>query len=121
MKLLVDMNLPPSWVEVFKKEGWQAVHWSAVGDPDATDRAILDWARAHGYLVFTHDLDHGTILALTRAVGPSLVQIRTQDIMPETLGPRLVQTLKHFEPLLAKGALITVDETRSRVRILPIK
>ncbi len=36
MKLLVDMNLSPQWVEVFERHGWQAVHWSTVGDPQAS-------------------------------------------------------------------------------------
>ncbi len=68
MKLLIDMNLSPDWSEVFIKQGWQAVHWSAVGDLRATDQAIMDWARTNGYVVFTHDLDFGTLLALTHGV-----------------------------------------------------
>jgi len=43
MKLLIDMNLSPDWVAVFEKQGWQALHWSAVGDPRATDRVIMEW------------------------------------------------------------------------------
>jgi len=121
MKFLVDMNLSPSWVEVFTKEGWEAVHWSAVGQAAATDQVIMDWARENGHIVYTHDLDHGTILALTKAVGPSLIQVRTQDVMPETLGRRLVEVVRKYESLLETGALVTVDETKSRVRVLPIK
>jgi len=25
IKILIDMNLPPKWVDVFDAEGWQAV------------------------------------------------------------------------------------------------
>ncbi len=60
MKLLIDMNLSPAWVEVFEQQGWQAFHWSTVGDPRATDKFIMGWARENGYVVFTHDLDFGT-------------------------------------------------------------
>jgi predicted nuclease of predicted toxin-antitoxin system len=42
MKLLIDMNLSPNWVGVFKRNNWEALHWSTVGDPRATDRAIMD-------------------------------------------------------------------------------
>ncbi len=86
MKLLIDMNLSPDWVEVFRRNGWEALHWSMVGDPRATDRAIMEWARANGYVVFTHDLDFGALLAVTQLNGPSVIQVRTQDIMPR---PRL--------------------------------
>jgi len=40
MKLLIDMNLSPGWVEVFKQQGLEALHWSAVGDPRAPDPII---------------------------------------------------------------------------------
>lgn len=81
----------------------------------------MDWARANGYVVFTHDLDFGTLLATTRVQGPSVIQVRTQDIMPPSLGSRLVQILRQYEAVLEKGALVTVDEARSRVRILPFE
>jgi len=119
MKLLIDMNLSPDWVKVFERQGWQALHWSTVGDPGATDSVIMEWARANGYMVFTHDLDFGTLLATTRAQGPRVIQVPTQDIMPQGLGSRMVQILHQCESMLEKGALITVDETTARVRILP--
>ncbi len=40
--------------------------------------------------------------------------------MPSGLSVRLLQLLKLYETTLESGALITVDEIRSRVRILPI-
>ena len=52
-KLLVDMNLSPEWIPALEKHGWQAMHWSDVGDPRASDRDIMDWAVAHQYVVFT--------------------------------------------------------------------
>jgi predicted nuclease of predicted toxin-antitoxin system len=115
------MNLSPDWAAVFEKQGWEALHWLAVGDPRATDSAIMEWARANGYVVFTHDLDFGTLLAITRAQGPSVIQVRTQDIMPQSLGGRLVQILRQYETMLEMGALVTVDEAKSRVRILPFQ
>jgi predicted nuclease of predicted toxin-antitoxin system len=120
VKLLIDMNLSPSWVEVLEQQGWETAHWSTIGDPRAPDEVIMDWARDNGYVVFTHDLDFGTLLAATRAQGPSVIQVRTQDIMPRSLGGRLVRLLQEYEPTLESGALITVDEIRSRIRILPI-
>jgi predicted nuclease of predicted toxin-antitoxin system len=41
MKLIVDMNLSPNWVGPFQKSEWEAVHWSAVGQPTARDSEIM--------------------------------------------------------------------------------
>jgi len=67
MKCLVDMNLPPALCPILEAEGWDTVHWSAVGDPRETDTRIMAWAERHDRVVLTHDLDFGAILAATRA------------------------------------------------------
>ncbi len=71
LKFLVDMNLSPQWVPVLRKHGWQAVHWSTVGDPGASDKEIMDWARSNQHVVFTHDLDFGTMPALSHGRHPA--------------------------------------------------
>ena len=78
----------------------------------------MEWAVANDYVVFTHDLDFGALLAVTRAQGPSVIQIRTQDVMGHSLKDRLVQLLGEYELTLESRALITVDDLRFRVRIL---
>jgi predicted nuclease of predicted toxin-antitoxin system len=120
MKLLVDMNLSPVWCDALKRNGWEAVHWSEVGDPRGADSEIMDWARAHQCVVFTHDLDFGAMLAATRAQGASVVQIRAQDVSVAHLEAMAVATLRRFQSELEAGALIVVDESRARVRILPL-
>ncbi|MFC1713687.1 DUF5615 family PIN-like protein [Candidatus Poribacteria bacterium] len=120
MKLLLDMNLSPHLADIFIEQGWQTLHWSAVGDPGADDSSIMEWARDNGYTVFTHDLDFGTLLAFTHAQGPSVIQVRTQNILSQDFYVRLMQTLRKYEPALEKGALMVIDETKSRVRLLPL-
>ncbi len=120
VKVLVDMNLSPEWAPVLQRQGWSAVHWSTVGDPRAADRTIMDWAAANGYIVFTHDLDFGTTLALTHATGPSVLQVRGQDVLPDHLEGVVIAALRQQDSDLASGALVVVDESRSRVRVLPI-
>ncbi len=80
----------------------------------------MDWARANDYVVFTHDLDFGAILAVTRTEGPSVLQVRAQNVLPEHLGEVVIAALRQFAQQLEVGALITVDEGTSRARILPI-
>ncbi len=119
MKIVIDMNLSPEWVDVLTHPGIVATHWSAVGDPRAADTVIMEWARSNGHIVFTHDLDFGTLLALTQAESPSVIQVRTQDVSPTHLETMVVTALRQYETQLAIGALIVLDETKARVRILP--
>jgi predicted nuclease of predicted toxin-antitoxin system len=72
-------------VQVLERHGWSAIHWSTVGDPRANDRTIMDWASANDDVVFTHDLDFGTMLALTHSAGPSALQVRADDVLPDHL------------------------------------
>ncbi len=121
MKLLVDMNLSPDWVAVLKQAGWEAIHWSKVGNPRAADSEIMAWAKQNSHIVFTHDLDFGSLLALTQAEGPSVIQVRTQDVTPSAIGKLVADALHQFQPDLEKGALIVLDEARARARVLPLK
>jgi predicted nuclease of predicted toxin-antitoxin system len=121
LRILIDMNLSPMWTEVLERRGWQAVHWSTVGDPRASDGVIMQWAQENGYIVFTHDLDFGAILAATQARGPSVIQLRAQDILGERLQVIVCTALELYQLQLEAGALIVVDEARSRVRILPLR
>lgn len=120
MKILIDMNLSPDWVGVFARHGIAAVHWSTVGNPRAEDSVLMSWARANDYVVFTHDLDFGAMLALTQAESPSVIQVRTQDVTPAHLEKAVIDILRKNESLLEAKALIVIDEGRSRVRILPL-
>jgi predicted nuclease of predicted toxin-antitoxin system len=121
VKVVIDMNLSPEWEAVLRRHGIQAVHWSTVGKPQATDAEIMVWARATGHTVFTHDLGFGALLAAAAARGPSVIQVRTQDVTPGCLETVLVTALQAHRAALENGALVTVDEARSRVRILPLE
>lgn len=65
MTIVLDMNLPPSWVEFLSRHGIEAVHWTDVGDIRASDADIMRWAVENEHVVFTHDLDFSTLLAVT--------------------------------------------------------
>ena len=121
MKLLLDMNLPPSWVGFLEREGFEAVHWSSVGELTATDVAIMTWARTSGYVVFTHDLDFSALLAVTQATGPSVIQLRTHDVLPDAIGDDVARVLRAHAAALEQGAIVSIDKLTSRVRVLPIR
>jgi predicted nuclease of predicted toxin-antitoxin system len=119
-RLLVDMNLSTEWIPLLTAAGHDAVHWSEVGDPRAPDTDLMQWATTHGYAVFTHDLDFGTMLALTGARGPSVVQVRCLNVLPEAIGHLVLSVLKPYSAEIEQGALVVADERRERVRILPL-
>jgi len=120
VQLVIDMNLSPEWVAEFAKHGWSASHWSTFGDPRANDTEIMAWACDNNHVVFTHDLDFGTTLALTHATGPSVLQVRGQNVLPEDIGRLVIAALHQYDSVLAIGALVVVEVKKSRVRVLPL-
>lgn len=120
VQLVVDMNLSVEWVTEFTQHGWSAVHWSTVGDPRADDSVIMAWALTNDHVVFTCDLDFGTMLALTHATGPSVLQVRGQKVLPEDIGPVVIAALRQHDAALAAKALVVVEVKKSRVRVLPL-
>lgn len=94
MKLVLDMNLSPSWVGFLRHEGFEAVHRGTVGDPKASDATIMEWARRGSYVVFTHDLDFSALLAAREARGPSVLQVRTHDVLPDAIGNDIIRVLR---------------------------
>jgi len=76
MRILVEMNLSPPWVDLLADAGIESVHWSSVGETTASDSFIMAFAKGAGYVVLTHDLDFGSILAATHGDKPSVIQIR---------------------------------------------
>ncbi len=120
MKLIVDMNLSPRWVKVLFDAGIEAAHWSALGANNAPDSEIMAYASANDYVVLTHDLDFGAILAITHGEKPSVVQIRAEDVNPDVIGKQVIIGLRQMTSELEEGALLTVDPNRTRLRLLPL-
>jgi len=121
MKLLVDMNLSPRWVPLVNNTGLQAKHWSEVGKPDASDLEIFRYAASNDYVILTHDLDFGAILAVSRGKKPSVVQIRSGDVSPENVAAQTVEALLLMQAELEAGALLTIEADRTRLRLLPFR
>lgn len=120
MKVLVDMNLSPRWIDALAQSGIASSHWSSVGRHDAPDREIMAYARAQDCVVLTHDLDFGAILAATQVSKPSVVQVRADDTRPEAIGQAVVDALREMAAELRDGALVVVEPGRARLRVLPL-
>ena len=115
------MNLSPLWVKTFTAEGWKARHWVDVGSPSAPDSEIVEWAVANGYIVFTHDLDFAAMLATQGLKSPSVIQLRTQEVLPDKIGTLVNNSIRRFESELDAGAVVSIDLLSVRARLLPLR
>jgi predicted nuclease of predicted toxin-antitoxin system len=120
MRLLIDMNLSPSWEAALNDAGHEAIHWSRIGAPNASDRQLMDWAAANDHVVMTADLDFSAILSALRTTKPSVIQIRSDLLTPEAVGAKVLETLRILAADLEGGALVSIDADRARLRILPL-
>jgi predicted nuclease of predicted toxin-antitoxin system len=114
------MNLSLAWLPILQEAGHEVVHWSACGSVDAPDVEIMRYAKDQGFVILTHDLDFGTLLASRPDTAPSVIQLRSDDLTPAIAGDIVLRTLVLARMELARGAIVTVDVKRVRLRILPI-
>ena len=120
VRILVDMNLSPHWCGVLRAAGHDALHWSSIGPPGAPDDVVMEWALRGGFCVFTHDLDFGAILWATGARGPSVIQLRGNDTLPQASAAAVLDAIDRFRHELATGAILVIDGAKARARVLPI-
>ncbi len=122
MRFITDMNLTHRWVSALETAGHEAVHWSAVGHASASDADICDYARNHGFVLVTSDLDFPRILAHTLQGKPSVILLRGEPLTPEARCKPLVQAIAQCSTELEAGAILTIDwSDRPRARLLPLK
>ena len=88
--------------------GHEALHWSAAGDPEASDAEICSFARANGCIVLTNDLDFPQILAHTRQ-RQGVVLLRGEPLTPEVRSVALLKTLQDCATELMQGAIVSLD------------
>lgn len=97
------------------------MHVADLGLQGATDDEVLARADAEGRIVVTADTDFGTLLALTGAPGPSVVLLRRPGRRSVERARAILLVLTLVDEQLNRGAVVTVEQTRLRVRKLPIK
>jgi predicted nuclease of predicted toxin-antitoxin system len=121
-RLLIEMNLTIRWVQQLFEAGHEAVHWSTIGKPTASDTEICIYGRERGYIILTNDLDFPQILAHTRESGPSVVLLRGEPLVPELRCAPLVQAIANCAAELAQGAIVSLDwSAEPRAGVLPLR
>jgi predicted nuclease of predicted toxin-antitoxin system len=120
VRFLADMGVSASTVRALRQRGHEAVHAGEIGLDRETDQAILQRAREEGRTVLTFDLDFGDLLAAGGQALPSVIVFRLQDETPASVTPRLMRVISERQAELSVGAIIVVEESRYRLRRLPI-
>jgi len=120
MKFLADMGISQSSVNWLRQNGYDVIHLREEGLQRTTDAEIVKKATKERRVILTCDLDFGDLMATSAEICPSIIVFRLQNERSENVNRRLEQVLKESSDALEKGAIISVEETRHRVRRLPI-
>ena len=120
MRLLLDQGLPRSAAKFLREAGVDTVHVGEIGYAAADDATILQRARDDMRAVVTLDADFHALLALSHATGPSVIRIRIEGLYGEQAADLIQTVLERCSEDLERGAMVTVQLNRIRIRRLPV-
>lgn len=76
--LVLDQGIPRDAAGRLREPGYECVHVGEVGTSTAADEQILEFALGRNSVCVTLDSDFHTILAVSGAVGPSVIRVRIE-------------------------------------------
>lgn len=121
MRLLIDENLSPRLSVILAEGGHDAEHVSKLGLTSASDSEVFKAARQQDRILLSADTDFGTLLAASRATGPSLILIRrTANRRALELAALIEANLSELASDLRQGCVVVFDAGRIRIRRLPL-
>jgi predicted nuclease of predicted toxin-antitoxin system len=92
-----------------------------IGDAARERSSVVEKAQVDERILLTFDLGFGAILALGVLNRPTTVIFRLTDERADAVNQRLEAVISEQGAALQSGALILVEDTRYRMRLLPIR
>lgn len=120
MRFLLDMGLSPATAEFLRGLGHDAVHLRDRGLQRLSDDGILALALQEGRAIASCDLDFTRLIARTGRPLPSLILFRLETYAVARINRLLQNLLKQHAHAIESGAIVVVEEERTRIRLLPI-
>ncbi|MBI4642674.1 MAG: DUF5615 family PIN-like protein [Deltaproteobacteria bacterium] len=121
LEVLVDNALSPIIAEGLRKSGFDAVHVRDYNLQRATDEEIFSRAGDEDRVIVSADTDFGTLLALRKIKKPSIIIFRGgSERRPKQQLSLLLEHLAEISELLEEGGIVIFEQTRIRLRSLPI-
>jgi predicted nuclease of predicted toxin-antitoxin system len=121
MRFLADMGVALRVVNWLREQGHETTHLREENLQRMPDPDIFRKCAAEGRVLLTFDLDFGEIVALSQESKVSVVLFRLRNTRTPHVIERLRVALEETEQILEGGAIIVVEESRLRVRRLPLR